>query len=99
MGQEPKTDLRFLIYEEEGYLVIQCLEHDIRAQAKTPKRLFKNFRLSFEAALQEGLETIGPAPDIFERMWTKRKQLDKQLATFPQQLELPANRHLDFAFA
>ena len=71
--------IQVLIYEEHQYFVIQGLELDICAWAKTAKRARENFitLYNIEKTYREkqggSIDDIGPAPDFFFEQAHKTK--------------------------
>ena len=60
---------RIVIYVEDGYLVAQCLEHDICVQALNMDDLFARLAIAFWAE-RENMANIGPAPQYILNKWS-----------------------------
>ena len=71
------TKFRILVFSEEGWLVAQCLEHDIATQAQSIPDLMYQIQSTLIghilAAEEEGLslESVPLAPDEFWRQWAE----------------------------
>ena len=69
--------IRILVYrEEKGFLVAQCLEHDIAVQARDLKTLRHRFMRTFLGYLaiakelgDEAFSKLEPTPEYFRVAW------------------------------
>ena len=71
--------VRVVLYQESGWWVAQCLEYDIRAQAKTISLVWDYITIAVEETRLDSKKRhgkafahIGPAPEYFEKMWKER---------------------------
>jgi hypothetical protein len=76
------TKIRTVIYVEEGLFVAQCLEYDVRAQAKTLPLVIRYIILALMEIRQDSLHrhgrpfaNIDPAPQQFFEMWEHKTAL------------------------
>ena len=102
--------LRVLIYQEEGYFVAQCLDYDVRVQAKTFTDVIRYFIFALNETYQDSLKQhgqafahINPAPDKFHEMWKNRIAALHLRSTTPRPEELAVSQEpalpLDLALA
>ena len=75
---ESAATLRVVVFQEDGFWVAQCLEHDIGAQAPSLDELQKRFELTVKAEIMRTLEATGaplrgidPAPRYFHDLWDR----------------------------
>ena len=73
---ESTATLRVVAFQEDGFWVAQCLEHDFGAQAPSLDELRKRFELTVKAEVTHTLEETGaplhgidPAPRYFHDLW------------------------------
>lgn len=68
--------LRVIVFQDEGFYVAQCLEHDIVAQADDIESVIDRLELTIEAEMAmretQSLESIPPAPPYYQDLWNKR---------------------------
>ena len=108
---EVKT-VRVLVLHEGDWLVAQCLEYDIAAQARSIENLAREFTKVFVEHLiwaqernEEPFVDVGPAPERYQNRWQDvRKFADKVPLSLPPDEafdKLPCGRRevLERAFA
>lgn len=98
--------IRILLYQEAGWCIAQCLEYDIRAQAKTIPQVLDYIGMAMEETRLDSLKRhgkpfahIGPAPEIFEQMWKNRKARLQPLSKSKKQLTIQQHRPPALAIA
>lgn len=91
---ESAATLRVVVFQEDGFWVAQCLEHDIGAQAPSLDELQKRFELTVRAEAMHTLEATGaplrgidPAPRYFHDLWDRCRDSLKTAG----QAEVPAD--------
>lgn len=62
-------ELRFVIFQEAGLWVGQCLEHDIGAQAEDTETLLDYLEVAIQA--ESPLDDIAPAPKFYQDKWER----------------------------
>ncbi len=63
---------RFVVFEEDGIFVAQCLEFDVCTQAPDKETLRERVDFLMEIELEEMERTgkrLDPAPEVFHNMW------------------------------
>ena len=71
-----QQDLRIIMYEEDGFFIAQCLEHDICAQAKDRDTLVDRMECLIEyevEAMEASGQPLDPAPKRFHDMWERQR--------------------------
>ena len=98
--------VRVVLYEESGWWVAQCLEYDIRVQAKTMPQVQENIAIALEATWQDSKDRHGkpfahvnPAPEEFERMWKGRTASVPPRTLQQQHPMVPEYRPMSLALA
>ncbi len=81
----PNAGISAVVFQEEGWLVAQCLEYDIAAQAKTLKDLeyelgrllIAHIVLNTDAELVP-FDALPPAPQIYWEMFEQGLRLETE---------------------
>ena len=100
--------VRIVIYVEDGLFVAQCLEYDVRAQAKTILQVIRFIILALREIRQDSLQrhgqafaNIDPAPERFHEMWENKTAIIYPQSSTPKESIVPKVKDLsmDWAFA
>jgi len=61
--------INVLVLEEDGGFFAQGIEYNIAVQAEDNATLHKRFELTFLLEAQDGLDRIGPAPELYKKIF------------------------------
>ena len=78
-----KSDIRIIVYEEDGQFIAQCLEFDICTQAGTDELLRESMDCLLEVEIAEMTkcgQVIAAAPEFFHDMWREGGPSYKEVA-------------------
>ena len=78
-----KSDIRIIVYEEDGQFIGQCLEFDICTQAGTDELLRERMDCLLEVEIAEMTkcgQVIAAAPEFFHDMWREGGPSYKEVA-------------------
>jgi hypothetical protein len=82
-----RSQIRIVVFQDQGQWVAQCLEHDVCVQApridQIPPRMEVALELEFEA---RALDDLPPAPDQFFKMWETRSDFKYSSSDFEMAL-------------
>ena len=70
----PYRVLHAVLFEDRGWWVAQCLEHNLTASSKNPRELHKKLlsvlKVQIEADLEAGKPPFSTLPAVPRRFWT-----------------------------
>lgn len=98
--------LRIVIYQEQAFFVAQCLEYDVRVQAKTIQEVINYIYLALLETKHDSLQRHGeafahidPAPEQFHEMWKHRAATIRPRRNAPKEKLVPTTNDLPVALA
>jgi|SRR6185436_19031520 len=94
-----RLEIRAVLFQEVGWWVAQCLEHDIAAQARTKEALLHELERLLIGYLLVGrnkgrlpFEGMPPAPRRYWEMYERAKPVEMDSPSFPS---LPARPEIE----